>query len=216
MGVGMTLDPPAAADQVRIARVLEQGCKHGCSGDAALVKRRIAGGSFQIWIQCSSCGAFLGSPLSQAIHTGWRDYPDDDPGIAARFRPPVNMGPTLALEASRLLQMDLFCGHEIPPCASAHNLLVFSLEDVGFRVALRRLDIGHGWTLLQHGYSALGFVSEGKPTLAKVAEMGLDILLLPSGFAALLKRHLAFMDATARAILTAVQKHQSPEETVTL
>jgi hypothetical protein len=212
----LSLKTPTSVDRARVDAILEAGCRHGCTGEAMLVKARVQGGGYQVRIQCLTCGDHLGSALSQASHGDWRDYPETDPAIAARFRAPVNMGPTLGLEASRLLEMDLFRGHEIPPCASAHSLLVFSLEDVGFRVALRRLGVGHGWTLLQHGYSALGFVSEGKPAPAKVAEMGLDILLLPSGFAALLKRHLAFMDATARAILTAVQKHQSPEETATL
>jgi hypothetical protein len=155
----LSLKTPTSVDRARVDAILEAGCRHGCTGEAMLVKARVQGGGYQVRIQCLTCGDHLGSALSQASHGDWRDYPETDPAIAARFRAPVNMGPTLALEASRLLEMDLFCGH---------------------------------------------------------AEMGLDILLLPSGFAALLKRHLAFMDATARAILTAVQKHQSPEETVTL
>jgi hypothetical protein len=183
----LSLKTPTSVDRARIDAILEAGCRHGCAGEAILAKARVQGGGYQVRVQCLTCGDHLGSALSPASHSDWRDYPETDPAIAARFRAPSNMGPTLVLEASRLLETDLFCGHEIPPCASVHNRLMFSLEDVGFRVALRRLDVGHGWTFLQHGYSALGFVSEGKPAPAKVAEMGLDILLLPSGFAALLK-----------------------------
>ena len=57
----MKLNTPITVDHARIARVLEEGCPHGCTGDAALVKRRIAGGSFQIWIQCLTCGRHLDS-----------------------------------------------------------------------------------------------------------------------------------------------------------
>ena len=100
----MKLNTPITVDHARIARVLEEGCAHGCTGDAALVKRRIAGGGFQIWIQCL--------------------------------------------------------------------------------------------------------------TIAKVAEAGLDVFPLPSGFAALVREngHLTFMAATASAILAAVQPRQSTEE----
>jgi hypothetical protein len=208
---------PITIDHARIARVLEAGCVHGRTGDAALVKRRLAGGSFQIWIQCLTCGRHLGSALSQAVHRDWRDYPDSDPSIAAGFYASVNRGPTLALKAGRILGMDLFAGGEIPAMRDALKLRSAPLEDIGFHVAAHLLAVDHIWPLYQRGYSAIGFLGEGKPApdgIAPAAEMGIDAFLLPNGFAALVQEngHPTFMAATASAILAAVQPRQSTEE----
>ena len=213
----MKLNTPITVDHARIARVLEAGCAHGCKGDAALVKRCVAGGSFQIWIQCLTCGRHLDSALSQAVHFDWRNYPDSDPSIAARFYAPVNRGPTLALEAGRILEMDLFAGGEVTATRDVLKLRSSPLEDIGFRVAAHLLAVEHVWTLYQRGYSAIGFVGEGKPVpdrIAKAAEMGIDVFLLPGGFAALVQEngHLTFMAATASAVLAVVQSRQSTEE----
>ena len=62
---------------------------------------------YQVRIQCLRCGDHLSSALSQAAHVGWRDYPETDPAIAARFQAPSNIGPTLAVEASKILERDL-------------------------------------------------------------------------------------------------------------
>jgi hypothetical protein len=188
-----------------------------CTGDAALVKRRIAGGSFQICIQCLTCGRHLGSALSQAVHSDWRDYPDSDPSIAAGFYASVNRGPTLALEAGRILGMDLFAGGEIPAMRDALKLRSAPLEDIGFHVAAHLLAVEHIWTLYPRGYSVIGFVGEGKPApdrIAKVTQAGLDVFPLPSGFAALVQEngHLTFMAATASAIMEAVRQSTGPRD----
>jgi hypothetical protein len=151
----------------------------------------------------------LDSALSQAVHLDWRNYPDSDPSIAAHFYAPVNRGPTLALEAGRILGMDLFAGGEIPAMRDALKLRSAPLEDIGFHVAAHLLAVEHIWTLYPRGYSAIGFVGEGKPApdaIATAAEMGVDVLLLPSGFAALVQEngHLTFMAATARAVVAAI------------
>ena len=161
----------------------------------------------------------MDSALSQAAHVDWRDYPDSDPSIAARFYAPVNRGPTLALEAGRLFEMDLSAGGEILTTRDVFKLRSTPLEDIGFQVAAQLLAVAHIWKLYSDGYPSIGFVGEGRPApdrIATAAEMGIDAFLLPSGFAALVQEngHLTFMAAAARAVLAVIERSSTQEITV--
>ena len=82
------------------------------------------------------------------------------------------------------------------------------MTGAGYRRA-HLLAVERVWTLYPRGYSAIGFVGEGKPApdrIGKAAEMGIDVFLPPSGFAALVQEngHLTFMAAAASAVLAAI------------
>jgi hypothetical protein len=153
-------------------------------------------------VQCLACGNHLGSALSQTVHTDWRGYPETDPAIAARFHAPLNMGPTLALEASRLL--GLIAHREIITPNNSQMLGTTWLIDLGFIVVARWLGTDRIGAL-QIGYRAIGFVGVGEPTpygVEQVAAMGVEIRSLPSGLAALIRAdgHLIFMEAAGRSV----------------
>lgn len=140
----LKLKTPASIDRARIDAILEE---HECSGEAMLVKARVHGGGYQVRIQCLTCGDHLGSALSQAAHAGWRDYPETDPAIAARFHAPSNMGPTLAVEANRLLGRDLLAHREIFRPYNPRTLGTTWLIDLGSLAAARWLGSDRIWAL---------------------------------------------------------------------
>ena len=200
----LSLKTPTSVDRERIDAILEAGCRHGCSGEATLVKARVQGGGYQVRIQCLACGDHLGSALSQTIHTDWRGYPETDPAIAARFHAPLNMGPTLALEASRLLGRDLIAHREIIAPNNSQMLGTTWLIDIGFIAAARWLGADRIWAL-QIGYRAIGFVGVGQPApygVEQVAAMGVEFRSLPSGFAVLIRPDggLIFIEAAGRSV----------------
>jgi hypothetical protein len=200
----LNLKTPTSVDRARVDAILDAGCRHGCSGAAALVRARVQGGGYQVRIQCLTCGDHLGSALAQTIHLGWRDYPETDPAIAARFRAPSDMGPMLALEASGLLGRDLIAHREIIKPNNPQMLGTTWLADLGFIAAAHWLGADRIWAL-QSGYRAIGFVGEGKLTpygTAQAEAMGIEVRLLPSGFAALIRvgGHWIFMDAAGRSV----------------
>jgi hypothetical protein len=122
--------------------------------------------------------------VSQAVHVGWRDYPETDPAIAARFHAPSDMGATLALEASRLLGRYLIAYREIFKPDDSLMLGETRLIDIGLIAAARWLDADRLWAL-QIGYRAIGFGGVGRPTpygVEQVAAMGVEVRPLPSGF----------------------------------
>jgi hypothetical protein len=200
----LSLKTLTSVDPARVDAILEAGCRHGCSGEAMLVKARVQGGGYQVRVQCLTCGDHLGSALSQTIHVGWRDYPETDFAIAARFRAPSNMGPTLALEASRLLGRDLIAHREIIMPNNSQLLGTTWLIDLGFIAAARWLGADQIWAL-QVGYNTIGFVGESKPTphgLEQAAKMEIEVQPLPSGFVGLIRPSgvLIFMDAAGRSV----------------
>ena len=200
----LSVKTPTSVDRARIDAILEAGCRHGCSGEAMLVKARVQGGGYQVRIQCLTCGDHLGSALSQAAHVGWRDYPETDPAIAARFHAPSNMGPMLAVEASKILRRDLITHREIVTPRNSEMLGTTWLVDLGSLAAARWLDADRIWAL-QTAARIIGFVGEGGPTsygIARAAAMGIDVWLLPSGFAALIRPNnsLIFMAEAGRSV----------------
>jgi hypothetical protein len=200
----LSLKTLTSVDRARVDAVLKAGCRHDCSGEAQLVKMRVTGGSHQVRVQCLTCGDHLGSALSQTAHVGWRDYPETDPAIAARFRAPTNMGPTLALEASHLLGRDLTA---YSPIAKPHNLQMLGntrLFDVGFLAAANWLNADPIWAL-HAGNHIIGFAGVGKLTpygTEQVAAMEIEVRPLPSGFVALIRPggSLVFMSKAGRSV----------------
>jgi hypothetical protein len=178
--------PPYAPPQAKalIDKLLAGGCDCGSRGEARLVKRPVgaSGTQCQIVLQCTACGAGIGSAQSHAAlfdeKLRRRSYNAD--------------GDRLAAEASVHLGFEVRASAEIFPIKDHLAVLGMLGADIGLAEAMQQLGATRAWSL-KEGYALLGLVCEGGLIEVEATEIAaMEVHRLKSGYLALIDLEMIF------------------------